>query len=91
MNSRRVTKVELRVYIVDFGGFSATDAWRSSMQTLLVGVGCGEVLDLLPGIADGNPGLPRQGSAALGYIMPPLQGSRRLRNEGRKRTKARLN
>jgi len=36
------------------------------MQTLLVGVGCGEVLDLLPGVAGGNPGRPRQGSAALG-------------------------
>jgi len=54
------------VNIVDFGGFSATDARRSSMQTLLVGVGCGDVLDLLPGVAGGKPGRPRQGSAALG-------------------------
>ena len=82
---------QLRVFIVEFGGLSATDKRRNSMQTLLVGVGCGEVLDLLSGVAGGNPGRPRQGSAALGYIMPPLQGSRRLRKEGHQRTKPRLN
>ncbi len=36
------------------------------MQTLLEGLGCGEVVDLLPGVLYGNPGRPRQGSAALG-------------------------
>ncbi len=82
---------QLRVMIVDFGGLSAMGSQRSSMQTLLAGMGCGEVLDLLPSVAGGNPGRPRQGSAALGYIMPPLQGSRRLRKEGRKLTKPRLN
>jgi hypothetical protein len=37
-------------------GLSSTDARWSSMQTLLVRVGCGEVLDLLPGVAGDNPG-----------------------------------
>jgi hypothetical protein len=44
------------------------------MQSLLVGVVCCGVLDLLPGVAGGNPGRPRQGSAALGCITQPLQG-----------------
>ena len=41
---------QLRVFIVVFGGLSATAARRSSMQTLLAGVRCSGVLGLLPGV-----------------------------------------
>lgn len=33
--------------------------WRNLLQTLLVGLGCGDVLGLLPGVAASNPGSPR--------------------------------
>lgn len=47
--------------------------WRSLLQTLLVTVGCGGVLGLLPGLARFYPGSPRRGSADPGlYYAAPL-------------------
>jgi len=49
-------------------------AWRDSLQTLLVGVGCGGVVGLLSGRVLVDPGAPRQGPAALGCDTQPLWG-----------------
>ena len=45
---------------------------RRSMQTLLVGLGCGGVLGLLPGRDGGGPGKrsPRLGIPSLCYATP---------------------
>lgn len=37
----------------------AANVRRDSLQTLLVGVGCGGIVDLLPGRVAHNPGSPR--------------------------------
>ena len=61
--------------------WSAPGARRSSMQTLLVGVGCGGVLGLLPGVAVWKPRaalaearLPWAESAALSGLMKAAVG-----------------
>lgn len=47
---------------------------RSSLQSLLVDVGCECVPGLLPGRVVQYPGSPRLGSATLGSITQPFQG-----------------
>ena len=68
------SRTQFGVFIVDFRGLCATDARRSSMQTLLVRVGCGGVLVLLPGVAGDDPGRRSLRLAGPGLHYAALSG-----------------
>jgi hypothetical protein len=53
-----IKSVQIRAVIEGFQA-GGDRAWRGALQTLLVGLGCGETLGLLPGLMVHYPGSPR--------------------------------